>query len=205
MATPRRNLLYMHELPFSLCLLTLFHFNSSQCWSFFTTISEPNTCMPTPPWPLCFSSRGSRFGVSGLLSRLPLPKQSTVHHSFCSRGCLQFDMSPPRYDESQDVNTRMRSLHNLVMSNLPRVAALEYWKKDVTFEIGSTRRWQKDRWNYFASLEMRINAIEQHLGIGEPRLCNLDLEDPFFAAASESTTGSQMLLPEPSTPSRTSQ
>ena len=58
---------------------------------------------------------------------------------------------------------RMDTLEANHMKHLPRIGALELWRKSLLPEVESVVRWQKDRRNQLIGLEARIRDTEDRL------------------------------------------
>ena len=65
---------------------------------------------------------------------------------------------------------RYDSLQTLLMTNLPRIASLESWKRDVVHDMNSLSDWKKTQKTTTAAYGHRIRQIERRLGMPPPPL-----------------------------------
>ena len=70
-------------------------------------------------------------------------------------------MSPPRLD-ADAMRAKIDHLEKLVMTNLPRIASLEHWQRDMTKSVHTLQDWAKDRRFELAAHDMRIRQTESH-------------------------------------------
>ena len=83
---------------------------------------------------------------------------------------------------------RIDSLETLVMSNLPRVASLESWQRDMVTDMHGVLDWQNSKRREISGHHLRLQQIEKHVGM-PPMVLETALSEPGRDAAPATATG----------------